>query len=116
MYEEYLKSPHWIAVKTAMFARYKRCQLCGKGHDLNVHHVRGYDTLGMERLGIDVVLVCKKCHHLCHFTYMGRKIALTEYELTKRYRFLMRTRHIRNFRLGSSLNTFFVYIFQGLMK
>ena len=104
MYEEYLSGAHWQAVKEAMYARYKVCQLCNKKYNLQVHHVLGYERIGKERLGKDVVLVCGTCHTRCHYRLNGYKIPLTEADLSRQYRFLNRTKYVRNFRLGSFIN------------
>lgn len=64
-YAEYLRTDHWLTLRQRVLKRYKhRCQLCGNGSWLEVHH-RSYENLGAEKWA-DVVLLCSRCHRRFH--------------------------------------------------
>ena len=70
-YRRYLRSSGWkrrrrAAVKRAGF----RCERCGCGGRLEVHHLT-YERLGHERPG-DLVALCRACHRQAH-EQNGRK-------------------------------------------
>jgi hypothetical protein len=63
--EEYLKSDHWKALRTAALERAEsRCQVCYSAKLLDVHH-RTYRRLGAE-MPADVTVLCRRCHELFH--------------------------------------------------
>jgi len=66
-YDAYLVSLRWalLRVKALTKVNYK-CVACESTDTLQLHH-RHYQTLGEESLD-DVVILCKKCHDLLHFT------------------------------------------------
>jgi DNA-directed RNA polymerase subunit RPC12/RpoP len=64
-YTDYLKTPEWQerrqrALKTAGY----RCQACGSGRALQVHH-RTYVRRGQE-LNKDLLVLCGDCHSVFH--------------------------------------------------
>ena len=64
-YHEYLKTPHWQAVKAyAQFRADYRCQLCNAAGPLDVHH-RTYERKGREDYR-DVIALCRDCHSNFH--------------------------------------------------
>jgi hypothetical protein len=64
-YKEYLKTPHWQAVREEALRRAKdKCQLCGSKDRLEVHH-NTYERRGRERPE-DVIAICHKCHSKHH--------------------------------------------------
>ena len=67
-YLEYLKTGHWKAVRNRALQRARyRCQRCGNGRDVQVHHLT-YERLGAE-VTSDLEVVCRRCHrdeHLDH--------------------------------------------------
>lgn len=67
-YEEYLDSDWWKEKKTLILQETKKCEICGKEHQLYVHHLH-YDTLGNETRK-DLMVVCYDCHQKIH----GRKV------------------------------------------
>lgn len=64
-YEEYLKTDHWKQVRTKAVRRaLYRCELCGAGGILHVHH-KSYERLGCEDER-DVIALCPSCHETEH--------------------------------------------------
>lgn len=63
-YGEYLESPHWIALRSHLCRRGRRCYGCQAPSRLQLHHVR-YGCLGAERAK-DVIVLCKACHQNLH--------------------------------------------------
>lgn len=62
-YLAYLMSPEWQAKRRAALARANhRCQHCGKGGELDVHH-KNYDWLGEEDAS-DLIALCRPCHDI----------------------------------------------------
>lgn len=64
-YKEYLRTPEWQATRESKLrsARY-RCQVCGGGGLLDVHH-RTYERRGHEKPD-DLTVLCRDCHGLFH--------------------------------------------------
>lgn len=61
----YLRSDHWRL--TAAHARVRaghKCQRCGRGGALDVHHVV-YDHLWRE-YPVDLMVLCRTCHKKIH--------------------------------------------------
>jgi len=64
-YKEYLQTFHWKEFRKKVLKRYScKCQLCGHGGELNVHH-NNYAHRGEEDYK-DVLLLCKICHSKFH--------------------------------------------------
>ena len=65
-YYEYLQSKEWQIVrrKRLQIDGYK-CQMCGTGKNLQVHHI-SYEHLGQEKEIDDLVTLCKECHQKVH--------------------------------------------------
>lgn len=65
-YREYLQTDHWRAFRARVFAdpRNKRCQICKRTRQLNIHHLT-YERVGKELLA-DVIVLCKPCHFAHH--------------------------------------------------
>lgn len=76
-YRDYLLSDHWKDVKQRFFkskliSKDKQGNFCCEGCEainvmLYVHH-KTYKRLGKEKL-MDLVLLCKECHHKAHTLY-----------------------------------------------
>ncbi|MEH2275419.1 MAG: replicative DNA helicase [Nostoc sp.] len=66
-YYEYIDSQNWQEVrKLALQRSGRKCQICGAGNDLDVHH-NSYDNLGNERDHLeDLVVLCSDHHQLYH--------------------------------------------------
>lgn len=65
-YTDYLESDKWKSLRASCFkATNNKCVGCGD-KCTNLHHL-SYDNLGRERLAVDVVPLCHKCHRKCHF-------------------------------------------------
>lgn len=64
-YELYLKSTHWMRTRDAVLNRVGSCVACNRQADLHVHH-RQYETLGGERILLDLTVLCGSCHRLVH--------------------------------------------------
>jgi HNH endonuclease len=90
----YLDSDKWKVLKQRYWASDlpKRCAICWKRVSLVLHH-RTYYTLGNERLGEDVILLCKRCHRTVHFNWRGKKTPLGGKYLRDREAYLRR-RHV----------------------
>ncbi len=72
LYDDYLKTEHWAAVRSQALARAgNRCQLCARHEGpLHVHH-NSYDHLGAER-SYDLVVLCER-HHRAYHPRMGKR-------------------------------------------
>jgi hypothetical protein len=66
-YEEYLKSPHWQAVRREVWVLQDgKCGACATGVIRDIHHRgEGYDRKGFER-DEDVIGLCRQCHEIEH--------------------------------------------------
>jgi 5-methylcytosine-specific restriction endonuclease McrA len=64
-YAEYLRSPWWQHISaSAKTAAQHRCQGCGTGERLEVHH-KTYSRRGREQLE-DLEVLCHACHRAQH--------------------------------------------------
>lgn len=64
-YHSYLKSDKWKQVRTRLMQkRGCKCEVCGIGHRLQVHHLT-YARLGNE-LDSDLKVLCWACHEREH--------------------------------------------------
>jgi hypothetical protein len=63
-YKQYLNSTHWQKIKTTVYKKRRKCQICGKSFNLNIHHIT-YERLGKELLS-DLVVLCQSCHYKAH--------------------------------------------------
>ena len=74
-YYIYIQSDEWKEKRLQALDRAGyRCQVCGDGMNLQVHHVT-YDRLGNEHED-DLIAVCKRCHEKIHsgkFTLTKRR-------------------------------------------
>lgn len=63
----YLQSEHWRQLHEEAAERYgDRCTRCDRsGEEMNLHH-RHYQHLGQEKLGADVIWICRDCHSFLH--------------------------------------------------
>ena len=65
-YINYLHSPEWQQLRLTVFKLVKnKCVSCGQ-RCTELHHLN-YDRLGREKIGRDVIPLCKKCHRKCHY-------------------------------------------------
>ncbi len=65
-YSEYIQSKIWnYNKKLALVKANHKCQLCGFGSELDVHHL-SYANLGQEKDG-DLLVLCRRCHRDSHF-------------------------------------------------
>ena len=72
-YYGYLQSEEWKALrKQAMIRDGCRCQMCGSGTNLHVHHV-SYEHLHTDKELDDVITLCKRCHEEVHAKDLERK-------------------------------------------
>lgn len=66
MYMAYIQSLEWKAKSERRKAiDGNKCVLCGKSHNLQVHHIT-YDRLGREDVENDLVTLCDQCHVFVH--------------------------------------------------
>jgi len=67
-YSSYMQSPKWQEIREIrLFVDSNKCQSCGNGEQLQVHHIT-YKRLGNEDID-DLVTVCKQCHKELHDYY-----------------------------------------------
>lgn len=72
-YDEYLKTPEWLAKRDQALERDgHRCRACNSEQNLNVHH-RTYARRGNEDLN-DLTTLCQPCHE--HFHQKIRQIEM----------------------------------------
>lgn len=65
-YQLYIDSAQWREVRlTRLTIDRCRCQGCGTGLDLHVHHLT-YERFGNEDVYTDLVTVCGTCHRRIH--------------------------------------------------
>lgn len=73
-YDEYLKGPYWLNLRTEILATRKLCEGCASVHRLQLHHryyyKNGKSVLYHERQHPDVLVVlCRDCHMTQHATW-----------------------------------------------
>lgn len=77
-YLEFLKTPECRATfKRALERAGYRCEECGSGSDLEVHHLT-YERLGCE-LPEDLRVLCRRCHETAHAPRNRQKFLLELY-------------------------------------
>lgn len=65
-YRDYIHSDKWRELRREAFTLVRnRCVNCGM-IATELHHLNYYN-LQKERIGIDVVPLCHKCHRFCHW-------------------------------------------------
>ena len=114
-YKDYLRTRHWRELTNTLITLNPtaECFICRKTNPkshLLLHHIR-YDNLNCEKIKRDLYVLCFSCHERVHFKQVShKKIPLEEKVLLKRMRLLRYSFPVRNFRLGSSINTLFNYM------
>lgn len=72
LYKAYIQTGTWRkTARRRMEIDGFKCQMCGTGKNLVVHHIT-YDHLGCEDMD-DLVTVCKSCHEKIHSEDIGAK-------------------------------------------
>ena len=72
-YYDYLHSEEWQAKRLQALVRDNfRCQLCGSGTNVQVHHIN-YENLHTDAELDDLVTLCKACHEKVHSTDLQAK-------------------------------------------
>lgn len=67
IYIKYINSKEWkIRRQIALEQANYKCQICGRSHELQVHHL-SYKNLGNEK-DEDLLVVCSRCHNDIEFT------------------------------------------------
>lgn len=81
-YDNYLKSPQWQTLRTERLKKDGfKCQHCGTGKNLRVHHVHYPGELGTESLD-DLITLCDQCHREVHnFDKDTEKLSEIRYRL-----------------------------------
>lgn len=66
-YNDYLLSPHWSKLRTAVLRRDPTCQVCFNASSSQVHHVsyEGYKKFGVS-FPVECCGVCTSCHESLH--------------------------------------------------
>ncbi len=114
-YPEYLKSQWWHDLKEdILFKRDAKCYVCGEWSRLILHHVN-YASLGNEKLGKDIFILCPSCHTKCHFwTHFHLKVPLRIGSLLFSLRMRKQLYYVQHGRFGLSALWFLFLIFSGL--
>lgn len=63
-YAEYLKTPHWLALRGHFCGKTDRCYACDTPRCLQIHHT-SYENLGHEGIR-EFIVVCRDCHEKIH--------------------------------------------------
>lgn len=69
-YQEYLRQPHWKSIRRKIHKTRDRCQSCGSKEHLDIHHNKGYENIGHEKLS-ELKLYCRQCHYWEHERQKG---------------------------------------------
>jgi len=64
LYQQYLRSKEWKALRLKVFVRDKQCTKCGRKDRLQAHHLH-YANFGDENLD-DIITLCEDCHNIEH--------------------------------------------------
>lgn len=87
-YKQYLKSKHWLKLRTTLVSKDSICSMCQcKCNNLQLHHIT-YSNLGNEQF-YDLIVLCDKCHKLIHTTDVKISSELSNY-----YRHKANTRNV----------------------
>lgn len=95
-YEHYLMSDWFRDLTEQLIYENAKaaCFICGgnvPGSFLLLHHI-DYSSLGREKIGRDIFILCAFCHKRAHFRmflfFFKRKVSLTKKDLKKRLYFL----------------------------
>lgn len=90
-YYDYIQSEAWGDKKYRFWINVgkpskKFCFACMRtSGNFEIHHFKGYETLGEEDPKEDLVSLCRDCHQACHFLPDGTKLANTPEVLRARY-------------------------------
>lgn len=82
-YREYIRSDKWREKANKWKIEEGKCEKCGSGFNLNVHHLN-YENLGYE-LRKDVRVLCRSCHskyHKGNWKYVMKKKRTSRNPLT----------------------------------
>ena len=72
-YHDYLRSEEWQRKRRRRLEMDGyRCQMCGSGMNLQVHHI-SYDNVRTDAEVEDLVTLCKACHEQVHSTDLEKK-------------------------------------------
>ena len=72
-YHDYLRSEEWQRKRRRRLEMDGyRCQMCGSGMNLQVHHI-SYDNVRTDAEIDDLVTLCKACHEQVHSTDLEKK-------------------------------------------
>lgn len=101
-YRKYLLTPHFRNLVKKMFpkGRTGKCVVCNKKNQFLYPHHRGYECIGKEKIGVDLIKVCKKCNYELTYQEDGRKTAPTRLAYMSRERFLKARNRSISYRLG----------------
>lgn len=66
-YREQLKDSSWKSFRRFVFdVRGRKCEVCGSGEHLQVHHLKYRNVKAWEYTVNEVIVVCKDCHMKIH--------------------------------------------------
>lgn len=70
-YENYMKTNHWIQIRSSIINQSSKCTACGSTEKLHLHH-RHYKNIGNETIA-DFEILCKRCHNRIHYLKREKK-------------------------------------------
>lgn len=71
-YQQFMESDEWKHIRgLKLDLASHRCEKCGVGDPLDVHHLT-YDRFGGDELLTDLQVLCRECHEAAH----GRKFGV----------------------------------------
>ncbi len=72
-YSRFLMTPQWRSFRRSILEqRGNKCEVCGDGSYLQVHHTR-YPEHWMDTTPRDVMVVCRPCHERAHKIFRGER-------------------------------------------
>jgi protein tyrosine phosphatase len=79
-YAEYLKSDHWKELRQKAIEKSDRCESCGIGENLEVHHLqyRNWTDCTVD----DLMTLCHDCHDIFHLDCKARGYDPTDFGRT----------------------------------
>ena len=104
-YNEYMNSPEWEKRRLRILKRDNlKCQICGSGKNLRVHHIRYPEILGTEP-DSDLITVCDTCHARIHYEdkNYGRAPSPWQANLSRRRTWVNEAKY-RDFIYGGTYN------------
>lgn len=84
-YRDYLSSGDFDRLRMECNREGMRCFICEKKYGYKEPHHLHYENLGDEKVGVDVIPLCHRCHKKAQFRFWFFRVPNTKTELTRRY-------------------------------